>query len=114
MGRSRPTVKAAVLDLLCQVTHYEDAGLPSGPGNVHSWAEVGGFSPAEQKKFRSVGLPYGDIWSRIKKQFPKHTWVTRNSIQWYVTKIRRGDESFEDYVLPQRRPRTDWSGKDDS
>jgi hypothetical protein len=93
-ARSR-TVRAASLEMLCAVTHYEDKNRPVGPENVFA-------EPSPDR--RSVGLPYDDILRSIATEFPgAQTSVA--CLRWYAVKVRVEEAGYEGLRLPQRRPR---------
>ncbi len=89
------TIRAAALELLCHVDHYEDRGEKSGPDNVVM---------ADHTGARSVGIPYDKIIRDIKAEFPDCE-TTVACLRWYSVKIRVEEQDYEGWKLPQRRPR---------
>ena len=90
------TIRAAALEHLCHIVHYEDRNKAPSPDNV-----VGKGS----KNARSVGLAYDDILALIGEEFPGCK-TSAACLRWYSVKVRVEELGYEGYVLPQRRPRT--------
>ena len=89
------TIREAALQLMCHVDYYEDRNKKAGPDNA-----VRDSHPAA----RSVGIAYLDIIARIQDEFPDcQTSVA--CLRWYAVKVRVEELGYEDYCLPQRRPR---------
>ena len=88
------TIKAASVELLCLVTHYEDRDAKPGTTQVAK----------DHPKARSVGLAYDEIINRIMEEFPDAS-TSVACLRWYAVKIRVGEHGYEDLRLPQFRPR---------
>lgn len=88
------TIKAASVELLCHVSHYEDRDAKPGTTTVE----------ATDPKARSVGLAYDEIIRRVQDEFPGCS-TSVACLRWYAVKIRVGEHGYEDLRLPQRRPR---------
>ena len=88
------TIKAASVELLCHVAHYEDRDAKPGTTEV----------AADDPKARSVGLAYDEIIRRVQDEFPGCS-TSVACLRWYAVKIRVGEHGYEDLRLPQRRPR---------
>jgi hypothetical protein len=97
--KSNRTIRAAALELLCHITHYEDKKQKSGPDNVVLKA---GVLPKTVE--RSVGLPYDEIIRRLQDEFPDAQ-TTVACLRWYSVKARVEEFGYEGYKLPGRRPR---------
>lgn len=88
------TIKAASVELLCAVSHYEDRDAKPGTTTVE----------ATDPKARSVGFGYDEIIDRLMEEFPD-AGTSVACLRWYAVKIRVGEHGYEDLRLPQRRPR---------
>lgn len=89
------TVRECALELLGFIAYYEDRAKSPGPDNI-----VDPDFPGA----RSVGIPYNEVIDGIYEEFP----ACKTSIaclRWYSVKVRAGEEGYENYDLPQRRPR---------
>ncbi len=90
------TIRVAALEHLCHVAYHEDRGKKSGPDNV--------VDQGSSRRARSVGLPYDEIIRLIQKEF-RGCDTSVACLRWYAVKVRVGEFGYEDYTLPQRRPR---------
>ena len=89
------TIKAASVEWLCHVEYHEDRDeKPSDENRVDP----------DNKKARSVGLPYDEIIRRIQGEFPDCK-TSVACLRWYAVKIRVEEYGYEGLKLPQRRPR---------
>lgn len=78
MTQEKPiTIKTRACELLCKVVETNSEG-------------------------RTVGLTYEDILTEILKTGSK---TTVNCLRWYSNKIRILADGYQQYVLPQVRPR---------
>lgn len=89
------SIRAAALEMLCEVVYYEDKTIRAKKDNV---------VPKEHKNARSVGVPYLEIIDRLKDEFPDCN-TSPACLRWYAVKVRAGEFGYEDYRLAQRRPR---------
>lgn len=95
------TIRDASLELLSAVDFYEDKKLSSSDDNRVS---------KDHPNARSVGFSYDAVLTQIQKAFPE----ARTSVaclRWYSVKVRGLESGFEDYTLPQRRPRASMKRK---
>jgi hypothetical protein len=89
------TIKSRAIDLLCQITHYENKTEKSGDEN---------YVNMDHPEARSVGIPYSEILQQIHDDF-EGCKTTTECLRWYAVKIRVGEHGYEDLRMPQRRPR---------
>jgi hypothetical protein len=54
---------------------------------------------------RSVGLTYEDIEKTVRHLFPDGK-TSVACLRWYAVKVRADEKGYEDWVLPQKRPRS--------
>jgi len=92
--KPKRTIKAASVELLCAVSHYEDRDAKPGTTTVE----------ATDPKAHSVGFGYDEIIDRLMEEFPDAS-TSVACLRWYAVKIRVGEHGYEDLRLPQRRPR---------
>jgi len=92
---SERTVREVALELLCFVHHYEDRAKSPGDDNI--------VDP-DFEGARSVGLPYDQVIAGIQEEFPACK-TTVACLRWYSVKVRADEEGYENFILPQRRPR---------
>ena len=85
------TVRECALELLGFVNHYEDRN-------------TGEVVDPDHPNARSVGIPYDQVIAGIQEEFPACK-TTVACLRWYSVKIRADEEGYENYDLPQRRPR---------
>ncbi len=89
------TIRECALDLLCRVAFHEDRTVEAGSENVVD---------STHEHARSVGIPYNEVIDGILEEFPACN-TTVACLRWYAVKVRAQEEGYENYVLPQRRPR---------
>jgi hypothetical protein len=91
----KQTIQSLAIELLCQVTHYENKTEKSGNENLVT---------KDNPNARSVGLPYDQVLKQIHEVF-EGCKTTVDCLRWYASKIRKGEPGYEDMRTPQRRPR---------
>ena len=62
------------------------------------------------KDGRTVGMPYDYVVDSVRRLFPESK-TTRACLRWYAVKVRVGEAGYEQWRLPQRRPRSSPTGK---
>lgn len=95
MSRKRRTIREYALKHLCKIDYWEDRREDPSPDNRVS---------LRASHARSVGVPYDKILTAVKRSFPDCR-TNIASLRWYAVKVRVGEEGYEGWHLPQRRPR---------
>lgn len=94
------TVREVALEHLCHTDFFENKLKDPSPDNQVK---------ENHEQARSVGLPYDRVIRLIQDEFPLcNTSVA--CLRWYAVKVRADEEGYENYILPQRRPRVKSKG----
>lgn len=97
--KPRVFVRAAVLETLAKVTHYEHR-TTGEQLSTRAWLKL---APAERAEYRSVGLPYDEVLRIVHERVPGAK-TTRQSLRQTVAFIRAGLNGYR-ANLPGVRPR---------
>jgi len=101
-AEDKRTIVQKSIELLCEVSYYEDKMKKAGEDNQSDDPKAFGANT------RSVGLPYDEIIATIRDEFSDRDKPVETSVaclRWYAVKIRAEELGYEGHTLPQRRPR---------